>query len=456
MRMQRVNGFVGLTIVSALALSGACGLAVSTAHAQESADAAPANDGRALFQRAADVIKNAQAVSYSLKVTVTNKDGTGPATSMLGTLYQNTNASVIQRRVPASIMGGWICKYKGEMTDKDGKATPIDFAWKTATIELVNHKEQKVIEKTGKQINGPGYAMATNTRMAELFDAAPFAKELQAKEFVLEAEKTIAGEVCDVVLITSKDGKSQTRWAFAKSDGLPRMKQSMFDGFTEGIVSSEVSSLRMDVIKVDVPEGFKEERQSAVVRPTTPTPVIEPNPMSDPSATPADPVRPALDPQGTPVAPEPAPAPAGPKAAADFELTKYSGEKVKLSDQRGSVVVLQFFGSWCLPCRDWHAMLATAAKAGGEVKLFALSTRERDNANAVTEMSAPGNTGFTHLVNADDVAKTYGVSVYPTTLVIDGEGMIVLEIAGETSEETATKVTDAVREALTGGKRASK
>jgi peroxiredoxin len=431
------------------------------AFAQATDQTSPATDGKALFARAAEAMGPVQAATYALKITVTNKEGTGPATSYIAMLNQNATANVLQRRQAGAVVGGWLCRFTGSMTDEKGVTTELDFAWKASSIEIVKHKEKKVEERAGRGINGPGFAMATNARMPELFGATPFAAELQGTAFDLEPEKTVSGEVCDVVVVTTKDGKSKARWAFARSDGLPRMKQSINEsGMLEGIITYEISNLTIDTnsppqlseeqFKVDVPEGFAEDRQQAVVRPTTP--VVPAAPDAASPATDSKPVQPDAQPQVQPDS-KPEVKPQGPRAAAEFELSTPAGEKMRLSDFKGTPVVLQFFGSWCLPCRDWHAALGNAAKQAGEPTLLALSVRERDGANATQEL-ASANAGWTHLLAAEEVAKTYEVSVYPTTLVIDAEGMIRLAIEGGTSAEDATKVTETLRALPSASKQA--
>lgn len=442
----------------ALALAVLAG-APTTTLAQTDAPAAAATDGKAAFQRAADELAKINAVMYDVKMTVLDKEGTGPATSMLASYTHDMNLSFTQLRVPGSQFGGWITRAKGTFISSKAEQQ-LDVAWKAASVELVRFADKKVEEKAGKNLLAPGVASAmNNARLMEFFSASPFAAELALSEFTLEGEKTIAGEVCDVVLITDRN-KRPVRWAFARSDGLPRFREVTSSGMTEGIVRVEISNLRADrnsppdvtedMVKVDVPEGFTQDRQQVVKREVTPVPqpAIEAVPGD---SKPAD-VAPAQ-----PAQPEPAPAPAGPKAAADFELSTPTGDKVKLSDLKGSPVVLQFFGSWCLPCKDWHAKLAPAVTAAGSAKVYALSVRERDSANATGELSASGQQ-YTHLINADEVAKLYDVSVYPTTVVIDSEGVIRLTLAGETSDDAASQVTDTLRNlpATSAGERASK
>lgn len=440
-----------------LALATVAGAPV-TALAQSDAPAAAPTDGKAAFQRAVDELAKINAVMYDAKMTVLDKEGTGPATSMIASFTHDMNLSITQLRVPGSQFGGWIARAKGTFT-KDKAEQQLDVAWKAASVDLLRVTEKKVKEEPGKALLGPGVASAVNARFPEFFGATPFAAELGLSEFAMEGEKTIGGEVCDIVAFTDRN-KRPVKWGFARSDGLPRFKEVVSTGMTEGITRIEITNLRADrnsppdvtedMIKVDVPEGFAEDRKTAVRREVTPvpTPAAEP---AQPDAKPGD-VAPAQ-----PAQPEPPAAPAGPRAAAEFELSTPTGEKVKLADLKGSPVVLQFFGSWCLPCKDWHAKLAPAVKSTGEAKVFALSVRERDSANATSELTASGQL-YTHLINADEVAKLYEVSVYPTTVVIDAEGIIRLTVAGDTSGDALSQVSDTLRSLTSApsGERASK
>jgi cytochrome c biogenesis protein CcmG/thiol:disulfide interchange protein DsbE len=451
------------TVSSVLLVLATVAGAPAIALAQTDAAAAAPTDGKAAFQRAVDELAKINAVMYDAKMTVLDKEGKGPATSMIANFTHDMNLGVTQMRVPGSQFGGWIARAKGTFT-KDKAEQQLDVAWKAASIDLLRVAEKKVKEEPGKAQLGPGVASAMNARLPEFFGATPFSAELALSEFALEGEKTIGGEVCDIVAFTDRN-KRPVKWGFARSDGLPRFKEVVSTGMTEGITRIEITNMRADrnsppdltedMVKVDVPEGFTEDRKTVVRREVTPVPQPAVDP-AQPDAKPSD-IAPAQPAQPAQPEPAPVPVPAGPKAAAEFELSTPTGEKVKLADFKGSPVVLQFFGSWCLPCKDWHAKLAPAVKSVGDAKVFALSVRERDSANATTELAASGQQ-YTHLVNADDVAKLYDVSVYPTTIVIDAEGIIRLTLAGETSDEALSQVSDTLRNLATtpAGERASK
>jgi peroxiredoxin len=66
------------------------------------------------------------------------------------------------------------------------------------------------------------------------------------------------------------------------------------------------------------------------------------------------------------------------KPAPNFTLTKLSGEKVTLSELRGSVVVLDFWATWCGPCVQWMPLVDALHKAYGDrgVKVFAVNQQE--------------------------------------------------------------------------------
>jgi peroxiredoxin len=404
-------------------------------------DPALATDAKALFQRAADALKGVQTVRYKASI----KTDAG----MMAAAYPPSRVDVVQSRdANAAQQGGWLSQIRGAMT-KDAKDIEFGVAWLANSVELLDSTKKQLTERRGGSINGPGVQIAGNARMRDFFAASPFAKQLAMTEFTLEGTRTISGQECDVVV--ASDGRTKTRWAFAKSDGLPRLTEQIFEGIVSGNVTVEVTDFTTDTtpvgesdMRLKVPEGYTEDRGSGIpgsTRVTPPTPPIEPPsglPKSNPASTP-------VDPEQTPEAPK---ASEGPKAAADFELLTPTGDKVALKDLRGKVVVAQFFGSWCLPCADWHGRLADQLKALPQDQLakLALAVRERDVQNA--SVALPADAGFKLLLNADAVAKDYAVALFPTTVVIDRDGFVRATVEGQTSEDAAVRIANAVRDAL--------
>ncbi len=117
--------------------------------------------------------------------------------------------------------------------------------------------------------------------------------------------------------------------------------------------------------------------------------------------------------------------------APDFDVTSFSGEQLQLSDLRGQIVVLNFWASWCPPCRDETPLLEAAQdNLGDDVVLVGMDIWDAEgDAREFLEQY-----GVTYVVGHDsngEVAIDYGVSGVPETFVIDAEGRIVARMPGE-------------------------
>ena len=128
---------------------------------------------------------------------------------------------------------------------------------------------------------------------------------------------------------------------------------------------------------------------------------------------------------------------ARPKAP-DVEGTTLTGSKFKLSTDRGSVVVMNFWGSWCTPCREEAPALGTLARnfAGTDVRFVGVDIRD-DPASAEAFMRTfrigyPSVNDPNDLV-ALDFSGTVPPASIPTTLVIDRSGRIAARIVGQAS-----------------------
>lgn len=434
-------------LVGLMLVATAGTLVPSMSFAQESSAAAAPADGKAVFQRALDAINKAHAITAEATLT--------PEGSMLSRAYAASTGSVKARRA-SETSSTWLVRVTGSSGEQR-----VDVAWTEHSLEGVDHAKKSVVERPGQGTTVPGMRLAQVLRLREVLSPQPYKDALAASEYTMEGEKTVNGELCDVVLVGASGTSKKTRWAIARSDSFPRQMQQIFESASmQGTLTIDLNSVRVDnnvtpdlpaeEVRVAVPEGYTEDRQVSTpsVRPVPGKQPVEATPKAEPAATPATaPEQPAPAPAPTPEPPK------GPQAAAEFELSTSTGEKVKLADLKGKVVVMQFWGSWCLPCRDWHAALSNAVKAAagdkaGEVSTLALAVRERDNQNAVSELAARNASGeYQLLVSADQVAKQYGVAVFPTTVVIDKDGMIA-ETVTELGTEGAAKVEAAVRTAL--------
>jgi peroxiredoxin len=111
--------------------------------------------------------------------------------------------------------------------------------------------------------------------------------------------------------------------------------------------------------------------------------------------------------------------------APDFTLQSSTGENVRLVEQRGQVVMLNFWASWCGPCRKEMPLLDEMSKrysAAGFV-LYGVNVEE-DNTDAKKLIKELG-VSFPILYDTESKASSlYNVDAMPTTVVIDKKGEI--------------------------------
>lgn len=120
------------------------------------------------------------------------------------------------------------------------------------------------------------------------------------------------------------------------------------------------------------------------------------------------------------------------KAAPDFTLPRLDGTSANLSSHLGKeVVVLDFWASWCPPCRKGLPVLDSLAKSlkGQPVAIYAINIRE--SKALVTEFARLEK--LTLPILLDDtglVADDYGVTTIPQTVIIDRSGQVHKVLVG--------------------------
>lgn len=124
--------------------------------------------------------------------------------------------------------------------------------------------------------------------------------------------------------------------------------------------------------------------------------------------------------------------------APDFTMTLFSGQPLRLSDLRGKVVVLNFWASWCDPCKkEMPAYQAVAASAGPEVEIVGIGLKNDKDADA---RAFARKYGVTYAIGRDSgaggdavfgpIEKAYGIVGAPTTIVIHPDGTIAAVALG--------------------------
>ncbi len=129
--------------------------------------------------------------------------------------------------------------------------------------------------------------------------------------------------------------------------------------------------------------------------------------------------------------------------APDFEVTMVDGSTVKLSSLRGKVVLLNFWATWCPPCREEFTRVdkdIIERYKGKEFVLLPISRGEKKgDVEAFREKS-----GYTFPMGLDldeSIFNKYASNYIPRNFLIDKEGRVVLASVGYTEEEFDAMLT---------------
>lgn len=120
------------------------------------------------------------------------------------------------------------------------------------------------------------------------------------------------------------------------------------------------------------------------------------------------------------------------REAPPFDLPAPGGEVHRLADHRDEVVLLNFWATWCGPCREELPILeALHQELGGEGLAIVGVNVDRGDPLRVERFVEQQGLSFPNLHDPEQqVANRYAVLGYPTTVVIDREGRIVLSTLG--------------------------
>jgi cytochrome c biogenesis protein CcmG/thiol:disulfide interchange protein DsbE len=128
------------------------------------------------------------------------------------------------------------------------------------------------------------------------------------------------------------------------------------------------------------------------------------------------------------------------------KLARLPGDTIRLRDLKGKVTVLNFFASWCLPCRAEHAALSEAARYYQDKPTQFIGVLYNDEPAAglrwIDEMGGMSYPAVTDVESR--TAIDYGLYGVPETFIIDPTGRVAHKELGPITEAVLHRVVDSV------------
>ena len=149
----------------------------------------------------------------------------------------------------------------------------------------------------------------------------------------------------------------------------------------------------------------------------TPTETVVPNtppPVSTPPPSPVHPIGVSINNQ-----------------APDFQMVTLTGENISLSGLRGRPVILNFWATWCGPCRAEMPLLQQIHDEWAPKGLVLLEINWRDKPETIQKFMTEFNLSMNVPMDSDgQVSKTYLIGSIPATFFIDKDGIIRNKVIG--------------------------
>lgn len=134
--------------------------------------------------------------------------------------------------------------------------------------------------------------------------------------------------------------------------------------------------------------------------------------------------------------------------APNFELTTLAGETVQLSDYKGKKVILNFWATWCPPCKAEmpHMQNFYEKNKGNDIEILAVNLTSMDKGKTDIENFVQ-EYGLTFDIPLDEegtIGAQYQAFSIPTSYIIDSKGIITKKIVGPMDEDMMKTLTNEI------------
>jgi len=135
-----------------------------------------------------------------------------------------------------------------------------------------------------------------------------------------------------------------------------------------------------------------------------------------------------------------------------FEATDLNGKVWRLSDLKGRAVLINFWASWCEPCRAEMPSLQTLAQRHGPEKLLVLAVNFKEPLPSVQRFVQQSALNLPVFLDPQGlVARQWGVTIFPSTVLLAADGRVQGVLRGEldwAGEQAALRVLPLLAPAL--------
>jgi thiol-disulfide isomerase/thioredoxin len=119
-------------------------------------------------------------------------------------------------------------------------------------------------------------------------------------------------------------------------------------------------------------------------------------------------------------------------AVPPLQTTDLQGKTWRLADLRGRAVLLNFWASWCEPCRAEMPTLQQLAEIYGPEKLVVLAINFKEGTRKITQYVQSTGMNLPVLLDTNgEIARQWGATVFPTSILIDADGQPRQRVRGE-------------------------
>lgn len=119
--------------------------------------------------------------------------------------------------------------------------------------------------------------------------------------------------------------------------------------------------------------------------------------------------------------------------APNFSLKTPDGKSIELKEFKGKAVLLSFWATWCVPCKEEMRWLVNFQKEYGSQGLVVLGLSMDKSPLLVRKFLRRNPVNFPILMASQSIADQYFVKGLPTTIYIDGNGKITDQVPGSTT-----------------------